>query len=240
MILTNKIKPIDNIEYFCGFMAGSPMSCYILHGENCDMLIDTGMSIIRRDLDKWLGQFNVSYIFLTHAHVDHDGNAAYLHRRHGARIILSEADNSLIGNFGSQKMRATMRKYRLRTVQQNISGSVPLFRTDIYTPDIIVSEDDTDSLRTLGFDADIIHLAGHTLGSLGVLSSDVLYCGDAFTAIWGKPDITPHAASVLKMRKSIEKMLDIPCKWFATGHGLPVDADKAKRVIEDYLKILNP
>ncbi|MCQ2470123.1 MAG: MBL fold metallo-hydrolase [Ruminococcus sp.] len=240
MNLTNKTKPVGNIEYFCGIMAGSPMSCYVIHGESSDMLIDTGMSVIRRELDKWVGQFNISHIFLTHAHMDHDGNAAYLHRRLGAKIILSKADSSLIGNFGSQKMCATMRKYKLRTVQQNVFGVMPMFRSDIYTPDIVIAESDTDRLRAFGFDADIVPLAGHTLGSLGILSGDVLYCGDAFTAIWGKPDVTPHATSVLKMRESIERILDIPCKWLATGHGLPIDADEAKKVIENYLKMLNP
>ena len=240
MILTNKIKPVGSIEYFCGYMAGSPMSCYVLHGEKSDMLVDTGLSLIRSKLEKWLAQFNIKHILLTHAHVDHDGNAAYLKRKLGAEIILGQADKMLIGHFSSQKMHPTMQKYKLRTVQQNVFGSLPMFSTEVYTPDILVDDGSTDCLKALGYNADIVTLAGHTYGSVGVLSGDVLYCGDVFTALWGKPDITPHAVSVLKMRESIEKILDIPCKWLATGHGQPVDADDAKKVIENYLKILNP
>ncbi|HOC35044.1 MAG TPA: hypothetical protein PKI82_13400, partial [Ruminococcus flavefaciens] len=86
-----------------------------------------------------------------------------------------------------------------------------------------------------GYDADIVPLPGHTLGSVGVLADGVLYCGDAFTAIWGRPDITPHAASLKAMRHSLKRILKISPQWLATGHGLPVSMDKARPVIINYL-----
>jgi len=68
-----------------------------------------------------------------------------------------------------------------------------------------------------------------------VLSEGVLYCGDAFTAMWGKPDITPHATSIAAMEKSLRRILEISPEWLATGHGLPVKMQDARPVIRRYL-----
>ena len=78
-------------------------------------------------------------------------------------------------------------------------------------------------------------LPGHTLGSVGVLSDGILYCGDTFTALWGKPDITPHAASLNAMARSLERIIEISPKWLACGHGLPVKMRDARSVMKKYL-----
>ena len=70
---------------------------------------------------------------------------------------------------------------------------------------------------------------------VGVLSEGVLYCGDAFTAIWGKPDITPHAASPAAMVRSLGRILELSPEWLATGHGLPAKMAEACPVIKKYL-----
>jgi glyoxylase-like metal-dependent hydrolase (beta-lactamase superfamily II) len=68
-----------------------------------------------------------------------------------------------------------------------------------------------------------------------MLSEGVLYCGDAFTAMWGKPDITPHAASPDAMASSLERIVKISPEWLACGHGLPVRMREARPVIKKYL-----
>ncbi|WP_297961803.1 MBL fold metallo-hydrolase [uncultured Ruminococcus sp.] len=234
-IITEKTRSFGNIHYFCAYVGGSPLSSYVLCGRNGDMLIDTGISLVYRRLAEYISGFDIRYIFLTHAHTDHDSNAERLRRETGAEIILGERDRELIGHFGRQPVKATSPRYRLRNVQQNLMGGMKLFSTKPYTPDIFLGSGDRYALRELGFDAEVVPLAGHTLGSLGVLSEGVLYCGDAFTAIWRKPDITPHAASLAAMERSLQRMLDIAPEWLATGHGLPVEMREARPVIKKYL-----
>ena len=90
------------------------------------MLIDTGMPIVYKRLAEYISGFDIRYIFLTHAHVDHDGSAERLRRETGAEIILGERDRELIGHYGRQPVRATSSRYRLRNIQQNICGRMKL------------------------------------------------------------------------------------------------------------------
>ncbi|MBO4637041.1 MAG: MBL fold metallo-hydrolase [Clostridiales bacterium] len=206
-------------------------TCYLLKTEGSTLLIDTGLFGNLKALDRWLGGCKVDYVFLTHGHADHDWNARALQKR-GAKIILSEKDKDLPRHFMSQPVKPTMPKYRFRNFTQLVSGSV--FRTHRYTPDILIG-DDRDYLKSLGFDAQIIPLPGHTYGSLGILSDNILYCGDAFTALWKKPDITPHAVSIELMKESLRKILEIDPERLACGHGWPVSMEAARPVIESYL-----
>ena len=215
------------------FYAASDVTCYLLHGINGDLLIDTGLPQTWRGMHKWLAGFNVRYVLLTHAHPDHDWNAAKL-QREGAEILLSEKDNLLRRHFLLQKVQPTAPRYRLRNHIQCIGGA--LWKSPPYEPDFCLTENDADALRIRGFDAEIIPLPGHTYGSVGVLSKGVLYCGDAFTMLWRKPDITPHAADPALMFRSLETILALSPRWLACGHGLPVRMRDAAPVIAAGLK----
>ena len=214
------------------YLAKGDVTVYLLHGTAGDLLIDTGFLGTWRALSAWISQYDVRYVFLTHGHPDHDWNAAKLQKR-GARILLSERDKGLPRHFLSQPVKATMPRYRARNLVQRFGGA--LTNSPRYTPEYL-SDDDPDALRRLGFDAQIVSLPGHTYGSLGILSNGVLYCGDAFTMIWKKPDITPHAVSPSLMTESLRTMLRLSPRWLACGHGLPVRMADAKPVIEAFLK----
>lgn len=67
------------------------------------------------------------------------------------------------------------------------------------------------------------------------MSKGVLYCGDAFTALWKRPDITLHAVGPKLMRRSLERIAALSPEWLAYGHGLPMKFEKALPVIEEYL-----
>ncbi len=215
-------------------LAQSDVTLYILRGQAGDLLVDTGFYMHRRSLLHWIADYDVKWIFLTHGHPDHDWNAAAAAKKTGAKILLHEADRNLPRNFQSQPVQPTADRWRLRNLTQNFGGA--LVKTPAYTPDILFGEADGGLLRTYGFDAEIVHLPGHTRGSSGILCGDVLYCGDAFTAIFGKPDITPHATDPAQMNASLRKILEIRPKWLACGHGFPVRMRDAEPVIRAYLR----
>lgn len=213
--------------------AQSDMTCYMIHGKHGDLLVDTGFFTFSRAYWKWLSEYQVRWVFLTHAHPDHDWNAAKI-KQTGAKIMLDERDRLLRGNFLMQRVMPTANRWRFRNVTQNIGGG--LLKSPHYEPDIWFRADDAHLLKKYGFDAEIVHLPGHTYGSSGILHNDVLYCGDAFTAIYGKPDITMHAVSPALMADSLRKILKIRPKWLACGHGLPVRIQDAEPVVEAYLR----
>ena len=68
------IKQYDNI-YMKKF---GYFNIYVIRGENGDILIDTGFIGIKTALKKWLDNFNIKLVILTHAHIDHTWNTAYI------------------------------------------------------------------------------------------------------------------------------------------------------------------
>ena len=99
-IVTNKEQPCGNIRYY----AQGGMTCFVLRGTDGDLLIDTGMPQIWNGLQRWLGQYQIKHVLLTHAHADHDWNAAKLQKA-GGLLCLSrpEAPRSRLQRFTSAR-----------------------------------------------------------------------------------------------------------------------------------------
>lgn len=227
MIVTYEDKPIGNIRYFTQMQGDAPISVYVIRGTRGDMLVDTGFSSTLKPLLAWIERngFCITDIFLTHAHPDHDWNAAVLKDMFSARIWLHEKDVSLIRCFSSQPQVATSPAFERRVRWISFWTKTPFFKSRAYEPDVVISGSGKDILLSYGYDMDIVELPGHTLGSMGILSSGVLYAGDAYTVLDGKPQIPPHVTSVEFMKDSIELMRSLPAEYIACGHGLPFHAD---------------
>ncbi|MBQ5330349.1 MAG: MBL fold metallo-hydrolase [Oscillospiraceae bacterium] len=227
-VTTSADFSIGDINYY----AQGGVSCYVIKGENGDLLIDTGLFNIWKGLSEWLKGFDIRYILLTHAHADHDWNVSKL-QSNGIKVFLSIKDRGLRRNYLSQPVCPTSSKYIPRNIEQWIVGSV--FNSPPYDADIYFDVNDRDILSRYGFKAKVIALPGHTYGSVGVYHKGTLYCGDAFTALWGKPEITPHAVDIKMMKHSLKRMLRLSPERLACGHGLPFSFDEAVPVIEEYL-----
>lgn len=223
--ITSNDTTIGNIIFFTELAGDAPISVYVIRGEKGDMLIDTGFHTTYKPLHKWIksNRFNITDIFLTHAHPDHDWNAAKLRQEFGARIWMSEQDISLIQNFNTQKQHPTCTKYIIRTYWINFWTNTRWFKSDLYSPDVIIKGDDEKIAKNYGFDCSIISLPGHTYGSIGILKDNILYCGDAYSVINGTPTMPPHAVSIKMLKDSYEKIIKLCPKYLACGHGLPFE-----------------
>ena len=227
--ITDEIQKFGSIHYF----AYKDLTCYIIHGEHGDLLIDTGWEQTWDEMKPWLGKYKIKHIALTHAHPDHAWNASKIKDEYGAKIILGKEDAAIKDSCASQKCLPCFSKYRFRTTIINFS--IRFCKTPPFNVDFYVGRDDAQLLKKFGYDAEIVPLPGHTYGSIGILSDNVLYCGDEFTAIWKKPDIAPHGADIEMLRNSLKTILEINPEWLACGHGLPVKMQDARPVIEDYI-----
>lgn len=78
-------------------------NCFVLRGENGDILIDTGIPDYRNEIEVWLHNYNVRLIVLTHGHVDHTGNAGYFAELLSAKTAMSADDVSLAENSSPRK-----------------------------------------------------------------------------------------------------------------------------------------
>lgn len=147
---------------------------YVIKGIDGDILIDTGFIGIKRGLKKWLDNFNIKLIILTHAHVDHTWNTSYLKEIYNCEVAIGIDD---ITNLDNSKIcsKPLDRKYTnwTRIMNYGMKKFIPNYF------EIDYSLKDEELLNKYGLELKIISLPGHTSGSIGIIYKDYLFCGDA-------------------------------------------------------------
>lgn len=198
------------------------VNCYLLDCDSFAILIDTAREKYRDYLIKKLEGYNITLIILTHGHIDQIGNTAFLSKHFNAKVAMHSDDyklsknnsihniyvNSFLGNF----LRFTSLKALKKVTTEN------------FEPDIFFS--DGDSLNKFGLDARIIHIPGHTKGSIGVLlNKNELIVGDTFMNV-----IYPTEALIVEdidmLRKSVLKVSLLDIRLLYPGHGKEITSIK--------------
>jgi glyoxylase-like metal-dependent hydrolase (beta-lactamase superfamily II) len=101
--------------------------------------------------------------------------------------------------------------------------SIRLSKSDRFKPDIYV--EDGQDLLEYGFDAKIIHIPGHSKGSIGILTANGdLFCGDLFTNT-NKPAINSIMDDKEAAYASIRKLKNLNVNTVYPGHGKPFPID---------------
>jgi hydroxyacylglutathione hydrolase len=204
------------------------VNCYLVKtGDGGYVLIDTGFRMRRSSLESELEKAgckpgNLRLILITHGDFDHTGNAAYLRKKYAAKIAMHRSESEAVerGNMiFSRENRPFLSKIILSLFR--------LGKSDRFTPDVYI--DDGDDLSAYGFDAKVLHIPGHSKGSIGILtasgvpsesSEQVLFCGDLL-ANTNKPAL----GSIIDVRStadaSLEKLKGLEIKTVYPGHGKP-------------------
>ena len=149
------------------------VNCYLVKTDRGFILIDTGMSVHRAALDKALAEAgcvdgDLQLVILTHGDMDHSGNGAYLQKKYKAKIAIhkGDADMCVSGQMRlNRKITSFFHKVFFGLMFKLMMG--PRMKKnpfEIFTPDILL--EDGQSLAEYGFDAKIIHVPGHTKGSI--------------------------------------------------------------------------
>jgi hydroxyacylglutathione hydrolase len=186
------------------------VNCYLLEGSNGFLLIDAGFSRRRSELMAALDRAGctpgtLKLVVITHGDFDHAGNAAFLKARFGVPIGMHSSDSGMV-ELGSMSVNRKTRPdsmstfLKIMTLVMRAAARQKTFET--FTPDLALH--DGDDLSMYGFDARVVHLPGHSKGSIGVLTGDdELFCGDLLYNLPGFrfiDDAVDHAASVKKVQ----------------------------------------
>lgn len=180
-------------------------------GENFDQLIDN-LKALGFDPKR------LKAIIVTHAHIDHIGSLAYFQKEYGTQLIAHELDATAI-----ETGRGTGAEFY----------GVP------YEPcKIDTRVSDTEESLTFGrYELKLIHVPGHTPGSIAVyvdMEKRVLFGQDIhgpYISAWG----ADPAQACLSLQKLIDLKADILCE----GHfGIYQPASKVEQYIEGYLRQL--
>jgi Zn-dependent hydrolases, including glyoxylases len=218
------------------------VNCYLGKEGNSFILFDTGghtffdKSFTDRcdDLEKELNKYgcypgNLNLIVLTHGDNDHVANAAYIKDKFNSKIAMHSSDIALVDNPSLKKVMencnysSPVYKIIFALMKNKIEKLSQKFLNDFksFKPDIII--DEGSSLLEYGFDAKILHLPGHTLGSIGILTKDGdLIVGDTLTNL-KKPAPAPNASDFKTLKASISKLKSMKIRTVYPGHGSPFE-----------------
>jgi hydroxyacylglutathione hydrolase len=205
----------------------SGVNCYLLTAGDGFVLIDTGLAGKRAKLKAELARAGCTFgklklIILTHGDVDHAGNAAYLRETYGAKIAMHAADVGMVEK-GDMSCGRKPKPDRVTMAGRFILVMGPLMERmrrghaeDRFTPDLLA--DEGFDLEPYGLDAQVLHLPGHSQGSIGVLTAaGDLFCGDLLYN-WRKPS-TPIVDDAAAFDASIAKLRALPVVTVYPGHG---------------------
>lgn len=193
-------------------------NCYIVTSGESAVLVDTCRKQFRERILRECGMLNIRLIVLTHGHLDHVQNAAWLSHRLNAPVAMSRADIALLSDNLAQMLHA-------RTLPGKIvlAASVNALRyTKIqeFSPQVWL--DEGDSLERYGIPAKVIGLPGHTDGSiaLDVEQSDLIV-GDALMNMF-YPTVSMLYHDEAQMLRSAERITALGERTIFFGHGKPV------------------
>lgn len=192
-------------------------NAYLLCGTEGGILIDTGTDRYRdKVLNACHGRF-VKLILLTHAHVDHCQNAAFLADKLDCPVGVGVEDVPLLRDrltrtvYGHGPIGAV---YALASNRVITSQRIPPV-----TPSVILT--DGMSLRGYGLQGKALAMPGHTAGSVGVLlDTGELFVGDAMQNI-GAPACAWCYEDREEAQRSVEVIRGIKAKAIYFGHGRP-------------------
>ncbi|MCI8814194.1 MAG: MBL fold metallo-hydrolase [Lachnospiraceae bacterium] len=195
------------------------VNCYLVADGKKAILVDTGREKHRQKVLEACRAYDVRLLALTHGHVDHVQNAAYLARALGCPIAMNQADNALLDDNMTQPLSA--HSFLGKIVR---SASIKSFHQDkipAITPDLSLEEG--DSLDAYGVSARVIRLPGHTQGSVGIdVMERELIVGDALMNMF-YPTTSMLYNDREAMLQSAARISALGERKIYFGHGKPVE-----------------
>lgn len=196
-------------------IASGNVNCYIVTNKDKAILIDTGRKKYREKILEKCKEYHVSLIVLTHGHMDHCQNAAYLANALRIPVAMSEKDMDMIPDNRKQPMSA---KTFLGKIVLSVSlSSFEKDSLDVFEPTIYLKNG--DNLNEYGIDAKVVELPGHTNGSIGLeIEGDKLFVGDALMNMF-YPTVSMLYVDEQEMLSTAKNISELGERTIYFGHG---------------------
>lgn len=184
---------------------------YIIYNNDSKeaILIDIGDSA--KEVAKIINDkgYTLKYILITHMHFDHSNGVKELVELTGAKVYIPALEEDFIKSF------------------KNLAVGVGKIYNK-FTPDVLLKGG--EKLNLCGFEIDVIHTPGHTVGGLTYLfdKENIMFVGDTlFKGSYGRVDLP--TGNFTSMLESIEKLCSYDKNYLLLcGHGDSTTLDKEK------------
>ena len=196
------------------------VNAYLVETDTGFILIDTGMAGNRATLERELSAAgcqlgDLKLIVITHGDPDHSGNAAYLRAKYGAKIAMHEAEAAAVerGNMFLSRGSLSLRRWMMKPLMRLFR----LRKRDRFTPDFFL--EDGDRLTEYGLDATILHVPGHSAGSIAVLTDEGAFFSGDFLENRTRPSIATIVDDAEALKASFERVKKLDIRTIYPGHG---------------------
>lgn len=193
-------------------------NCFLVYENNNAILVDTCRTKYRKKILDICRNADIKLIVLTHGHIDHISNAAYLSKKLLVPIAMHKADYELIKNNMLQKLLAHSILGKLV-----LALSIKSFeqeKIEPFEPNVFFKDGDT--LKDYGVNATIVELTGHTKGSIGIkVGTTDFIIGDALMNIF-YPTTSMLYNDFHNMKESAKCISQFEQMMIHFGHGKSV------------------
>jgi glyoxylase-like metal-dependent hydrolase (beta-lactamase superfamily II) len=202
------------------------VNAYLIRAGQGFVLVDSGVPASRERLEKALqeagcGPGQLKLVIATHGDIDHIGCCAHMQRQ-GARIAMHEGDAQMAihGGFNlSRKTRGFFKGLLMPLLRRSGRYKRLLADFERFTPDLLLS--DGQSLREFGWEAQVLHIPGHTAGSIGILDAGGdLIAGDTFSNR-SRPEGASYILDEGQLKTSMARLKSLAIQTVHPGHGKP-------------------
>lgn len=194
------------------------VNCYIISDKNGAILVDTGIEKYKNKVFEACKSYPIRLIVLTHGHVDHCQNTAYLAKALQVPVAIHEKDKNMIPDNTKQPLYADT---FLGKIMLGFSlKSFEISRIAEFTPTVFLKSG--DQLTEYGVNATIIELPGHTDGSIGIdVDGDKLIVGDTLMNMF-RPTTALLFNDKKQMLESAKRISGLGNRLIFFGHGKPL------------------
>ncbi|WP_030902097.1 MBL fold metallo-hydrolase [Streptomyces sp. NRRL F-5126] len=175
------------------------------------------------------GPGDLRLIVLTHSHLDHAGSAAGLVSATGARVLAGAADAPYIS--GERPEPPPVHTEKERALHERIMAGLGSTGAPPNPPVRVDTElRDGDSPDDWGETVQVLHVPGHTPGSIALYLPDtgVLFPGDTIATVEGRAVLGPFNLDRAAAVASFRRLAALEPRTVCVPHGEPLTVDAAK------------
>ncbi len=216
------VQEVITVKLALPYRMGS-VNCYLVKTDTGFILVDTGGPNKCMELESKLKQFgcnpgNLHIMILTHGDFDHAGNAAYIRESFNTKIAMHAEDSQMVER-GNMFLNRKKGNFFQNWIVKTLFG---FGKSKRFTPDLYITNE--FNLSEYGFNAKVIHIPGHSKGSIGILTDNaILFCGDLISNSdeSDEPTINRIMDDLETANRSIDILKKLKVDTVYPGHGKP-------------------